>query len=69
MSTSVKKSRETRVKVYNAGNLNLNVSFGFSEHKDIFTVAPGSISLRPGVDAELHVSFKPTDMSRTKYDT
>lgn len=69
LTCAPKKTQQTSFKVYNAGNLSLNAAFGFTEHKPLFSVSPTSLSLRPGVDAELNVAFMPSEMSPSKAST
>ncbi|KAL4232237.1 hypothetical protein ACF0H5_009811 [Mactra antiquata] len=52
---------ETHFKVFNAGNLPLDASFGFTAHKNVFSVYPTTLSLNPDVDGELTVAFKPRE--------
>ena len=63
------KTQDSGFKIYNAGNLPLDAVFGFSEHKKSFSVSPPSITVQPGVDAELRVAFMPTDISPKSLST
>lgn len=61
--------QETNVKMYNAGNLTLHVSFGFSEHKDMFSVSPTSLALKPRTDGNVNVAFHPRDETVRKFSS
>ncbi|XP_060568181.1 centrosomal protein of 192 kDa-like isoform X2 [Ruditapes philippinarum] len=69
LSCPLNKTQESGFKIYNAGNLPLDAQFGFSIHKQSFSVTPTSIILKPGVDAELRVKFMPTDISSKTLST
>ncbi|XP_053402304.1 uncharacterized protein LOC123548511 isoform X2 [Mercenaria mercenaria] len=69
LTSTPNKTQETSFKVYNAGNLKLHAVFGFSAHKQLFSVSPASLTLKPGVDAELSVAFMPTEMSSKALST
>ena len=61
------KSRETGFKIYNAGNLELNLSFWFMSHSDMFTVNPEAmLGLQPAEEALLTIKFTPKDMAEQR---
>ena len=68
LSTYAGKTRETGFKIYNAGNLELNLSFWFMSHSDLFTVNPETmLALQPAEEAMLGIKFTPHDMTEERF--
>ncbi|XP_052245393.1 centrosomal protein of 192 kDa-like isoform X1 [Dreissena polymorpha] len=67
--SSPKASERTTVRLFNAGNLSLTVSFGISDHRDVFIVSPTSLLLKPHEDGSIVITFKPNLDSMKKFVT
>ncbi|XP_052232648.1 uncharacterized protein LOC127845662 isoform X2 [Dreissena polymorpha] len=67
--SSPKASERTTVRLFNAGNLSLTVSFRISDHRDVFFVSPTSLLLKPHEDGSIVITFKPNLDSMKKFVT
>lgn len=69
MSACPGNSRESGFRIFNAGNLELNLRFWFMTHSDVFTVKPETmLGLQPAEEANLTIRFTPREAIEQRFN-